>query len=480
MDTIEHISPQFTLFAMLYGGAAVVAFVLCLYLLLRRGNAIAADTTPPMRLRRWAAAFFGVGAAGHFWWFLYYIFFNDTSSWAYAVIVMLDCILMMITIAGTLLSMLQDRRRPVWPIAVATIPIALIGGGEFFLPGIDSLTPALIYTLIIYLAFTIYMLVAVRKYGRWLRDNYADLEHKEVWQSHALLILFLLLVIIYGSMSDGPSLLLLRIGDFVLFGLLLWRVETLPQLEAPATDEEDSLAVPQSLQVVAPAVLALQNTGADQQGGETDAAEASVVAADATETYVAEASVVATDATETYVAEASVVATDATETDVAEASVVATDATETDATEASVVAADATETDVTEAQEEESPEQKAQDVMTSIRILLKERCEDAELYLMNGLTLVQLSASIGINRTYLSQYFSAQGTNYNSYINGLRINHFIRRYREAVVSQQNLTAQQLAQECGYRSYSTFSLAFKQRMGLSVSAWMHATSQELGG
>ena len=450
MDTIEHISPQFTLFAMLYGGAAVVAFVLCLYLLLRRGNAIAADTTPPMRLRRWAAAFFGVGAAGHFWWFLYYIFFNDTSSWAYAVIVMLDCILMMITIAGTLLSMLQDRRRPVWPIAVATIPIALIGGGEFFLPGIDSLTPALIYTLIIYLAFTIYMLVAVRKYGRWLRDNYADLEHKEVWQSHALLILFLLLVIIYGSMSDGPSLLLLRIGDFVLFGLLLWRVETLPQLEAPATDEEDSLAVPQSLQVVAPAVLALQNTGADQQGGETDAAEASVVAADATETYVAEASVVATDATET------------------------------DATEASVVAADATETDVTEAQEEESPEQKAQDVMTSIRILLKERCEDAELYLMNGLTLVQLSASIGINRTYLSQYFSAQGTNYNSYINGLRINHFIRRYREAVVSQQNLTAQQLAQECGYRSYSTFSLAFKQRMGLSVSAWMHATSQELGG
>jgi len=33
------------------------------------------------------------------------------------------------------------------------------------------------------------------------------------------------------------------------------------------------------------------------------------------------------------------------------------------------------------------------------------------------------------------------------------------------------TAQQLAHESGYRNYSTFSLAFKQRMGQTVTAWM---------
>lgn len=33
------------------------------------------------------------------------------------------------------------------------------------------------------------------------------------------------------------------------------------------------------------------------------------------------------------------------------------------------------------------------------------------------------------------------------------------------------TAQQLAHESGYRSYSTFSLAFKQRIGQSVASWM---------
>ena len=96
---------------------------------------------------------------------------------------------------------------------------------------------------------------------------------------------------------------------------------------------------------------------------------------------------------------------------------------------------------------------------------------------MNDLTLVQLSAAVGVNRTYLSRYFSSQGMNYNTYINGLRINHFVSLYQKAVASQQSFTAQQLAQECGYRSYSTFSLAFKQRTGQSVTAWIRDLESE---
>ena len=38
--------------------------------------------------------------------------------------------------------------------------------------------------------------------------------------------------------------------------------------------------------------------------------------------------------------------------------------------------------------------------------------------------------------------------------------------------QHDLTLSQLASDSGYRSYSTFSLAFKQRMGQSLTAWMH--------
>ena len=57
----------------------------------------------------------------------------------------------------------------------------------------EQITPLSVLYLLphgagIAVAFIIYMVVAVRQYGRWLRDNYADLEHKEVWFSLALLI----------------------------------------------------------------------------------------------------------------------------------------------------------------------------------------------------------------------------------------------------------------------------------------------------
>jgi hypothetical protein len=84
--------------------------------------------------------------------------------------------------------------------------------------------------------------------------------------------------------------------------------------------------------------------------------------------------------------------------------------------------------------------------------------------------------SHGTNRLYLSHYFSRKGITYNAYINDLRINHFMHLYREAAQTGQPIIAQQLAKESGYRSYSTFSLAFKQRIGLSVSAWMHETTE----
>ncbi|MBO6062727.1 MAG: AraC family transcriptional regulator, partial [Bacteroidales bacterium] len=75
------------------------------------------------------------------------------------------------------------------------------------------------------------------------------------------------------------------------------------------------------------------------------------------------------------------------------------------------------------------------------------------------------------NHYYLSQYFSQQGLTYNAYINGLRIRHFIRLCEKAVAENRAITAQQLAFKSGYRSYSTFSAAFKQHTGKSVSAWM---------
>ena len=114
--------------------------------------------------------------------------------------------------------------------------------------------------------------------------------------------------------------------------------------------------------------------------------------------------------------------------------------------------------------------------LAQIEQLLAKHCVDTQLYLQHDLTLQQLAQAIGTNRFYLSQYFSRQGITYNTYINNLRINHFISRYQEAVAVGQPIVAQQLASESGYRSYSTFSLAFKQRTGQSVTAWVRDTSE----
>lgn len=110
-------------------------------------------------------------------------------------------------------------------------------------------------------------------------------------------------------------------------------------------------------------------------------------------------------------------------------------------------------------------------IPSNIGPLLKKNCEDAQLYLQHDLSLTQLAQIIGTNHTYLSKFFTQQGLTYNAYINGLRIRHFMSLYQEAVSGHRSFTAQQLAYESGFHSYSTFGAAFKQNTGKTVTAWM---------
>ena len=204
------------------------------------------------------------------------------------------------------------------------------------------------------IGLVIYIVRALRQYGRWLRDNYADLEHKEVWQSFVVLAIVLLVFVAYTLIYEG---LAYQYAMLVVCAMLIcylpWRVETLSDLSIPQSQEAD----------------------------------------------------------------------------------------------------------------EESPMTDEQTMTNDLGLLLQQRC-----------TLSQLAKTVGTNRTYLSQYFSSQDTTYNAYINNLRIQHFISLYRESLASQQSVSAKQLSHDSGYRSYSTFALAFKQRTGQSVAAWM----QEMQG
>ena len=370
----EQISTELILFLILYGITGVVPAIAAVYLLLRRGNAFAPEVTPPVRLRRWAAAFFAVSALAHVWWLLFSLYSGDWNSVTCLLLAMLDCVLLFTTFAGMLLAMLQDRRRSVWPFLVAMIPFVLLMGVYMVYRSTLLIQIIAAYLLLLGLVFTLYMVFAISRYGRWLNDNYADLENKKVWLCQVVALVSMLLFVLYVLSTDMVLIWIIHIVGLVLVGLLLWRVETLPELV-------DTIAVE--------------------------------------------------------------------------------------------------ETCTPPAQETSQPSpltSKPFNLPSNIEQQLQEHCLDTKLYLQHDLTLQQLALAIGTNRSYLSQYFSCKGITYNAYINDLRIQYFISRYQEVAAAGQPIVAQQLANESGYHSYSTFSLAFKQRMGQSVTAWMHDTAK----
>ena len=364
------------LFYMLYTTAAVLSLIACCYLLFRRANAIAPDITSPVRLRQWTAVFFAALTLSHLW-YLPSVFLSsvDDILLCNSIGALLDCMIVYPLMIVVLLCMLQDRRRPLWPVAVMVSPL-VVGIAVCIANQNDTLLPMLrIYILLLGIGLIIYMVREVRRYGHWLRDNYADLEHKEVWKSFLVLAIMMLVLGIYASGVGGMAYeYAVQTLAIVLVCYLLWRVETLSNLSIPLS---------QDLSVAEPAI--------------------------------------------------------------------------------------------TEAEDVED-NSLSQTNRENIGTLLQQHCIDTQLYLQHDLNISQLAKTIGVNRLYLTKYFSSQGTNYNAYINDLRIQHFVSLYHEAVASHRSFSAQQLAQESGFYTYRTFSEAFKRKIGYTVSAWIKAQNE----
>ncbi len=354
-------------YMMVYGGSMVFALIACVYMLFRRSNAIAPEVTPPLRLRRWVAVFFGIMLMSHMSWYILVKYGHHFGDYLLCIIVAaaLDCMVLIPLIMGMLQAMLQDRRRPLWPFILASLPVGALCAATAYRHDIVLLPWLQGYFMLMTIVIIIYMAFAVRQYSLWLRNNYADLEHKEVWQSFMVLAICLLVLSFYVYSSNGMTYeYVLQTFDYLFVIILLWRVETLQELDDTTTEADDLEGI---------------------------TAFASVA----------------------Y----------------------------------------------------------STNIPSNIGQLLEQYCEATQLYLQHDLKLDDLCRAVGTNRTYLSQHFTQYDTTYNAYINGLRIQHFVRLYREAVATNRSFTAQQLAQESGFRSYSTFAVAFKQRMGQTVMKWL---------
>ena len=121
---------------------------------------------------------------------------------------------------------------PVWLWLLVQVPVVVFG--VMGLAGRDWLygyTLPHLWQLGTVVVFIIYYALALRHYGRWLRDNYADLEHKEVWQSLAFALGLFVVYEVYTS--NGGELVreyLSQVITLIIVAFLVWRVETLQEL----------------------------------------------------------------------------------------------------------------------------------------------------------------------------------------------------------------------------------------------------------
>ena len=227
------LSLEIIVLLMLYTVGTTVAATACIYLLFRRGNTFAPRIRTPRRLRRWTAVFFGALALGHLWYLPTVIFTSgDEVMLCMLIGALLDCLVVIPLAIVVMLCMLQDRRRPLWPVGVMISPL-VVGVLVCVVTRSDALVPWLrLYFLPLGIGLTVYMVREVRRYGRWLRDNYADLEHKEVWQSLAFaVVLFVIYAVYTSNMGEMAREYLSQAISIVIIAFLVWRVETLQELE---------------------------------------------------------------------------------------------------------------------------------------------------------------------------------------------------------------------------------------------------------
>ncbi len=355
MNPLEVI--QHYLFLALFCGVATLALIASAYLLLRPHNIFSNEINPPVRLRRWAAVCLAFAGISHINWLLVYHADTGISPLnSFIICTTFDAVFSLPTLLCTMVIMLQDRRRPLWPVTIV-VGLVLILLLQVYVNDSRGANVVIVMAVVIFVIVSIALMHMLKQYERWLQNNYADLEHKEVRQTYAIVAGFLLMCIAYDLASDYVFVeVFLELLDSVFIFLIVWRVETLQTLEE--TDEE-----------------------------------------------------------------------------------------------------------------EQNIPNEADPMYKKITSLLQEHCIDTQYYLRPDATLSQLANIIGTNTTYLSQHFACQGISYNRYINNMRIEHFMRLYEESVRNQQSVTAAKLAIQSGFRSYSTFSYAFKQIKEKSVKQWM---------
>ncbi len=146
-----------------------------------------------------------------------------------------------------MLVMMQDRRRPLWPVIIPVL-LAMISIRLFRFDGISVSKESMLICAIMGIYVFALILVNLKQYRRWLHENFADLENKEVWQILIVLIAFFAESVVYSLFLPNMTVeILLQIIDILMILILLWRVETLQILEVPSVEDDQTYSEKKSV-----------------------------------------------------------------------------------------------------------------------------------------------------------------------------------------------------------------------------------------
>ena len=127
-----------------------------------------------------------------------------------------------------------------------------------------------------------------------------------------------------------------------------------------------------------------------------------------------------------------------------------------------------------ESQPEEQIEGDSSSLSEQMKAQLNELMNDRELYLNSHLTLSDLAAELGTNRTYLSNYLNRElKVSFYDYINSYRV----KRACAMIVADPDATVADIAERCGFNSVSTFRRSFSREVGQTYGEYRQKVLSE---
>lgn len=118
--------------------------------------------------------------------------------------------------------------------------------------------------------------------------------------------------------------------------------------------------------------------------------------------------------------------------------------------------------------------ERAQRITSSLEARLEDLMEKEQVFLDPEIRLEGLARQLSVHKNELSAYFSAQSTNFRSYINSHRLDYFLSLLHEGRHERMTLLA--LAFDSGFNSKASFNRLFKEKMGKTPTEYISSESQ----